>query len=170
VSFLQFKPSYLYKFDEDANEQAFPTPRAWEMCSKLIKGEKDNKKLKLLVSMAVGSGISYEFTSFNSLTKDININEILNDPEKIKDIKDISVRYSLIGAIGEIWRNKMGKDKNKKLLEKILNLCNYLDPEFAILLLGMIKKMSKLTFKRRVIDMLIWRDLAKKYSKYLSPV
>jgi len=170
VSFLQFKPSYLYKFDEDANEQAFPTPRAWEICSKLIKGENDNKKLKLLVSMAVGSGVGYEFTAFNSLTKNLNINEILDDPSKIEEIKDISVKYSLIGAIGELYKSKMKKDKDKKLLGKILNLCNYFEPEFSILLLRFIKKTSEISFKRKVVDMPIWRDVSKKYSKYLFPV
>jgi len=168
ISFLNFKPSYLYKYDESIDEQAFATPRSWEMCSKLIQNEQDSNKIKILSSMCIGDGIGYEFTSFINLSKNIDIEDILKNPDSINNIDDISVKYSLIGAITEYYKNNMKKDKNNEKLLGVLGVCNKLEPEFAVLLFRMLKQMTgKTSLQNKLFGLEEYRNLAKKFGKYI---
>jgi len=162
VSFLEFKPSFLYKFDRNNKDKAFATPRSWEFTSNLIK---DNKELTLeekhiLIASAVGDGIATELLAFLRLQNKIDLKKILENPKCVKDIKEIDLKYSLLSAIVEKYR------EDKKTLPKVLEVCNYLEPEFAILLLRFLKS-SKKEFMTDVVKIVVWKELATKYAKYL---
>ncbi len=162
VSFMEFKPSYLFKFDKKNKDKAFATPRSWEFMSKLIK---DNPKLSIedkhiLIASTIGDGIATEFLAFLKLQSKINIKEILDKPEIVMNIKELDLKYSLLSAIVEKYR------EDKKTLPKVLEVCNYLEPEFAILLLRFLKSARK-DFVNDVVKVKVWTELSKKYSKYL---
>lgn len=162
ISFLEFKPSYLYKFEKNNKDKAIATPRSWEFCSNLIKDNKDLgiEEKHILIASAIGDGIATEFLAFLRLQNKINIKEILEKPEIVRAIKEIDLKYSLLSAIVEKYR------EDKRTLPKILQVCNYLEPEFAILLLRFLKT-SRREFKTDVTKIMIWEDLSIKYAKYL---
>jgi MoxR-like ATPase len=55
IAFIQFKPSSLFNFDGKNKDKAFPTPRSWAFCSRLIKDRNENKDIiNILVGSAVG--------------------------------------------------------------------------------------------------------------------
>lgn len=161
ISFLQFKPSMLFKFDNNSKEKAFPTPRSWEYVSKLIKDVDNENELSMLVSAAVGEGVALELCAFIKLSKQVDINEILKNPDTAEIPTEISLKYSLISALPEHYR------KNDKLLEKIMRLCQRLEPEFAVLLLRMMKGVGKTKFIDHVSKLKEWDELSKKYAKFL---
>jgi hypothetical protein len=161
ISFLELKPSFLYTFDKKKKFKAFATPRTWEYTSRLIEKEKD-KDLdykEILVSSSVGEGVASEFIAFLKLKEKININEILKKPETVKKITSLDLRYSLLGAIVEKYR------EDNKVLGQALEVTNYLEAEYAILLLRFLKATRK-TFVKDAIKLPIWKELYKKYHKF----
>jgi len=162
ISFIQFKPSALYKADSKLKDKAFPTPRSWVYCSKLIKAKEDKKLLNLLVASSVGEAIGTEFSAFLRLQNKINLKEIMENPKKVADIKEIDLRYILLGTIAENYR------KDKKILEKSFELCSYLEPEFAILLLRFLKGTDKNHFQKTILKDKQGKELLNKYSDILA--
>lgn len=160
LSFLQFKPSYLYKYKEDLIDVAFATPRTWEMCSKLIEGEVNNENLQILAGASVGSGVGYEFASFLKLSESINIEDILKNPSKINDIKEISMKYSLLGATGGYYQKK----NTIEVLEQILKVCEVLEPEFGVLMIKILKSVDGNKLQKRLEKTKSWPSLARRYS------
>jgi hypothetical protein len=125
--FLQFKRSFLFKMDVNSKEDAFPTPRAWEFVSNMIKGIKDEDELLLYISQCVGYGVAREFVSWYKLKMKVNIDEIMENPEKIKGIKEIDVLTSTISGVAEKYT------EDKALLEKALGVVtNIARPEMGI--------------------------------------
>lgn len=161
VAFLEFKPSFLFKFDAKSKEKSFPTPRAWSYVNRLIKDNKaDKDEIEILVASAVGEGVAIEYSAFLELKKKINLNEILDNPKSVREIREISLRYSLLSALVERYREK------KENLQKILKVAEYLEAEFAILLLRFMKN-TRADFVKDVVKLKEWVTLAQKYSKYL---
>jgi MoxR-like ATPase len=153
VTFLNFKPSFLYRFEEKLKEKAFPTPRSWSRyCS----------QLHILISSAVGEGVATEMVAYLKLTQKIDINEILTHPEKIKTLTTIDLKYTLLSALSEIAK----KDKKKETLEKVVNCCDHFEPEFAILLLRFLKY-NVTDFVKSVQHSDKMSGVCKKYVKYL---
>lgn len=162
IAFLEFKPSFLFKFDSKSKEKAFPTPRSWSYVNKLIKGTEEDEDLQeILVSSAVGEGVGIEFMAFLRLKKKINIKEILEKPEMVREIEEISLKYSLMSGLTEKYK------EDKKNLQKIVRVCLNLEPEFAILLLRFMKNVNE-NMPRELLTIPESRTLGMKYGKYLN--
>jgi len=162
MAFIQFKPSMLFKFETDNKDKAFATPRSWAFCSKLIKDVSKDDELNILVSSAVGEGSALEFIAFNKLQRKIDIKDILKNPKKIAELKELDLKYSVISCLIEEYK------KDKKKLESITNLCEYLEPEFSILILRFMKGCNPTHFKQNIIKCKNWNSLSEKYLKYLK--
>jgi hypothetical protein len=160
ISFLNFKPSLLFKYDAKMKDKSFPTPRSWVFVSTLVSGETDEEIIYTLVSCGVGEGCAVEFGAFNKLQRKIDLDAILKNPESTTKIKDIDLKYSLVSFIAEKYRS------DRKLLGKILNVCDYLDPEFAILMLRFTKSANP-KWLDDILKEKKWEDISKKYGKYL---
>jgi len=120
IGFVNFKPTTLMNVDFN-NNQKYTTPRGWERVSKLIKDNKLNNNFELICCSAIGEGIAREFIAFCKIQKKLNLNEIINNPQKIKDIKEISTKFFLVSAFAE-------KYKDKKIpFEKIMEVSKVLD-------------------------------------------
>lgn len=162
VTFLNYKPQHLYKFDSKLKEKAFPTPRSWaRYCSPLIKDVSDNAFLLTLMSSAIGEGCAVECVAYLKLTKQIDLNDILEHPEKAADLKGIDVKYSLVSALAELV-----KKDTKTTLPKVCAVAEHFEAEFSILLLRFIKasvpKLLEYVQKDKTIA-----GVFKKYMKYV---
>ena len=131
IGFSNFKPSVLYKVDFNDN-QKFTTARGFERLSKLIKDVKDWDTFELICCSAIGEGIAREFVAFCKLQDKLKLDEIIKNPEKIEKIEDISVKYLLVSAIAEKYKDK------KITFEKIIDISKVFDKisnaEFVALL------------------------------------
>jgi hypothetical protein len=162
ISFLQFKPSYLYKFEANQKDKSFPTPRTYEYASKLIYDvSEDYDLMETLISSAVGHGIALEFTAFCKLQRKINIDDLIKNPVKIKQIKEIDLKYSVLSGVSEKYKS------DSKLFNSLLELCKFLEPEFSILLLGFIRSINPSKWKKEIMTNPTWKELSSKYAKYL---
>jgi len=169
VAFLKFKPSSLFKFDPDSKEHAFPTPRSWgEFCNRLIKGKSDKTEsdrdiIMRLASSSIGSGTAIEFTSFLKLREQIDLNDILKNPEKVSKIDQLDMKYSLLSLLSEWYDKNYKKDD----LETILKIADNMEDEFAILMLKMSKEKHKSAFLNQISKIPLWTKLGQTYGRYL---
>lgn len=159
ISFLNWKPSSFNRSDERSKDKAFPTPRSWAFCSRLISGRDDKALVSRLTASAVGEGTALELTAFLKLQTKIDFDSILKNPKQIKKITEIDLKYVLLGTIAEKYR------KDKKLLEKILPVTDYLEPEFAILLLRFLKAYHPKHFKDVMLSK--GQKILKQYAEIL---
>ena len=162
LAFVQFKPSMLFNFNPSNKDKSFATPRSWYFCSKIIEGVEDEDMLLELVSSAVGEGTALEFLAFTRLKKQIDIKNILNNPKEVAKIKELDMKYTIISAIIEEYR------KDKKLIEKIAVLCDYLEAEFGILILRFLKMEDNDYFKKNIVKASNWKKLSDKYVTFLK--
>ena len=163
LAFLNFKPSRLFSFDGKIKEKAFATPRTWAFCSKLIDGLDDEEMLSITVASAVGEAISIEFMAFLKLQRKIDIEEILKNPESVKNITEIDLKYSLLSTITEYYKKK----KTVDVLSKIGLICKHLQVEFAVILFRMVRAIDYSFFDIRARKSGIIDLLNSDFRKYL---
>jgi len=161
IAFLQFKPSDLFKFEAVNKDKAFPTPRSWAFCSKLIKERTDKNVLQILIGSAVGEATANEFMAFLKLQTKIDLKSLLKNPKQVAEIKEIDLKYVLLGTISEYYRT------DKKLLAKCFVLCEYLEPEFSALLLRFLKGINPIYFSKTILADKKGKALLTKYSDVL---
>lgn len=140
ISFLYFKPSYLHKFDKNSKESAFPTPRGWVRASKLITGIDDIETIRILMAGNVGEGVAAEYISYLKVSHKINIRELLKDPELVKQYTQLDMKFSIVSGITEIFKN------DQSITEQAIMVCNYMEPDFGMYMLRMMKGYYKNDF------------------------
>ncbi len=131
IGFLNFKPSALQvvKFDDN---QKFVTPRSWERLSKLIKDVKDWDKLDIISKSAMGEGTAIEFVSFCKIQEKMKLEDVIKHPEKIEKIDDVSVKFFLVSAVAEKYKDKKVDFKKIMDISKVFDKMS--NAEFVALL------------------------------------
>ena len=162
IGFVNFKPSVLYKVDFNDN-QKFTTPRSWERVNTLIKDVKDYKVLDLICKSAIGEGIANEFVAFCKIQEKLKLEDVIKNPKKIKDIKEVSVKYFLVSALAERYKDK--KIKFDTIMESSKVLDEVGNAEFVALLWRLCSSYTQ-QFKK---DFLLSKDskFIEKYGKYI---
>ena len=126
IAFVQYRPGLLSSFDAD--EYAFPTPRAWSMVSrKLSKANTDNDRLFYGVASLVGDGAAGEFVAFKEIANKLpDIDAIIADPSKYKRDDNPALLYALANGIAA----RANEDK----MDNIMKLSEKLTVEYQVVL------------------------------------
>ncbi len=165
IGFIKFSPDNLHNIDFDSN-QKFTTHRGWERVSNLIDGITNNYDLLTLVTCsAIGEGIGRKFVAFCKIEESMNLEDVIKNPQKLKEIKDIDVRYFLVTSVAERTRS----DNERKIpFSKIMEISKVLDEDKKAEFVALLWKMSSAysdTFKE---DFMKCTDKTiEKYSKYI---
>jgi hypothetical protein len=159
---IAFKSSNLFKVNFE-DEQKFTTYRGWERGSNLIKNVKDYVELELIMSSAIGEGVAREFVAFCKIQEKINLEDVIKNPEKLKEINEIDVKYFLVTAIADKYREDKIKFEKIAQISKIYDSMN--NSEFVALLWRMCNSYNvkfKEDFVNNIDDV-----MAEKYAKYI---
>jgi len=127
TGFLAFRPALLMA-GKAPGEQAFATPRTWEMVSDLLGDLEDAAPLKDVLAGIVGSGPAAEFLAFaedGEVTKILE--DVLEDPEKAVIPQKLSQLYALVSHLTA----RLGKAEVKRAAGLLLPR---LPPEFGVML------------------------------------
>ncbi len=164
IAFLNWKPGYLYRFDPKASDKAFPTPRMNEYVSRLIGDiQGDYQLLETLIASAVGEGVAVEFTAWYRLAEKIDLDTLIEKPEKIASIKEVSMKYSVVSGLAEKYKG------DSKLADKLFEVCKFLEAEYSVLLLKLMFSVNKMDLqKKMVMGNKKWVEIAKQYAKYFD--
>ena len=107
IGFINFKPSSLWAVNYE-DSQKFTTPRGWERLNTLVKDFKNvDETFELLCCSSIGEGIARDFIAFCKIQEKFKLEDLIKDPQKIKGINDISVKYFLSCAVAEKYGNKI---------------------------------------------------------------
>lgn len=144
IGFIEFRPDDLYPTRKDGSGtgikgNAFPTPRSWEMGSKLMMAAKNDKERYRLLGASIGNEAAHEFKTWDAIYRDVDREAIIKEgkiPEKLHNNKDRSFGYAVTLACAS-YANTL---KNTKNLEKIT-------ANIAKLLLALPKELQVVFFK-----------------------
>ncbi len=167
IGFVNLKPSAMYSFDPKHKDKAFSTPRTLAFLSDMIKGVTDMKDISEFAESTIGEGLAKEFVAFVKLGSKINIDEILEHPEKIEKLTSIDLKYLAISAIADYYKN----DKDK-IMVPMLKCALHVEPEFARLMIRMCKLHNETYFTKEITRgnkdaVATWKDVTAKLSKYI---
>ncbi|MFX0061083.1 MAG: ATP-binding protein [Candidatus Hermodarchaeota archaeon] len=100
MGFLKWRPEMLFEFNPDNPSTAFPTPRSWEFCSRLIQEEMDLKVMRDYATMSVGKRAASELAAFIEIFSQIDAEAILNDskyqfPENLGELTATIIALSV---------------------------------------------------------------------------
>lgn len=168
TSFLMSYPSKIYMFDPDNQDPSFPSPRTWAKVGKMIKDVKNIDEVKLIAAPLIGEGVATELRSHIKMSEKIDVKKILNKPkeiEKYSGVNNLDKKYSIVAEVAEMYRNQK---KGENVLDKALALCQYIEPEFGMFMVKLMKSYSKNSFATELLKCSNWSSVAKDYSKYLE--
>jgi hypothetical protein len=166
ITYLNYKHDHLFNFNVESPENAFPTPRSWsEYVSPLIKEKSHREPLFFkLVASAIGTGIATTFKAFLEVRDTINFDDILKNPQEVENITKINMQYSLVSLICQ-W---LEKNHKKDDMDKLIEIMQYQNPEFAILTLKMVVNNYMKQVEKYFPQNKIWKKkLSLEYAKYL---
>lgn len=163
IGYINFKPQDLYVVNFD-DKQKFTTPRGWERLSNLIKGVSNYKDMELYASAAIGEGIAKSFVAWCKISEKIDLPGIIADPNKIKGVEELSIKWFINTAIAE------GYSEGKIKFDKVMGISKALDEidnvELVAYLWKMCNGLSK-NFKKDFIKS-VDDGLVAKYQVYLT--
>lgn len=142
LAFLNWKQGALLERVSLAQESnAFPTPRSWTNCSKLLdmfSKDRNDPLLRRMVCSCVGQGVGMEFMGFMEVYKDLpDPSAIMDGKTKMPKIEELNKLWALSGAFIEIFNANPSK-----YADKLLELANYIsekmhETEFGVFIAKM---------------------------------
>lgn len=101
IGFIRYR-GIEHLHNMDTKENAFPTPRTWEMVNrKLPTMDPGDKEAQVVgISALVGNGVAGEFIAYRDVESQMpNIDEIIAEPKKAAVPKETSVLWAVCGAL-----------------------------------------------------------------------
>jgi MoxR-like ATPase len=112
IAFLRFKPALLHDGDATSDQNAWPTPRSWEMTSTVLNGishrraslSTDGGEVEAqLLEGTIGPAATAEFLGFLRLFRQLpSIDEILLNPERAPLPDEPSAQIAIATALGRV--------------------------------------------------------------------
>ena len=126
ISFIQYRPNLLSAFNAD--EYAFPTPRAWSMVSKkMSRANTDPERLFFGVSSLVGDGPAGEFVAFKEIANKLpDIDLLIKDPSTYKKDDNPALLYALATSLATRAQDDA--------IENIMKVAKKMPIEFQVVL------------------------------------
>jgi MoxR-like ATPase len=172
IAFILWNPTALMRFKpeeqtrNELKEKAFATPRTWEFTSDLIKDENDIDEIETCSSTTVGVGTAMEFVAFLQLRQKIDFKEIIQNPERIKEIEEDrdDLLFTFVTVVADWYK----ENSEKKHLQRICQVAEHMRGEFAILMLRFCKREHPQSFKTVIKTVPEWTNtLSQKYGDYI---
>lgn len=165
VGFLSFRHDYMIENESTAESLAFPTPRTWEMVSKLLNmSNQNNEKIYPLIAGCVGTGVASEFSSwcriFDSLP---NIEDIFKG-KTTKVPQKTDVLYALVSSMASYAREH--KD-DTYLIENSLKYALLLPPDFCVVLIKSYMAIEE-GYRERLLKLSAFTKLLSERGRYLN--
>lgn len=125
IAFLRFKPALLHDADVTSDQNAWPTPRSWEMASNVLNGlgrhaTQGPATLEAqLLEGTIGPGAAAELLGFLQLFRQLpSIDEILLNPETAPLPDEPSAQIAISTALGRVMSDQ-SVGKGVKYLERM---------------------------------------------------
>ena len=133
VGFLSYRRDYLMNFQPESEDLAFPTPRVWEMVSRMLNGIDDNpENIFSLISGLVGKGVGIEFRNWCKVFNEIPDIDSIFEGLSPEPPDSTDAMYALVSAM-TAYAKEHSDDMTK--IENSIKYADKLPPDFAAVLL-----------------------------------
>ena len=125
IGFIRWRPELLNK--PDSKENAFPTPRSWEMLNRKLASMSNDKESQVLgAASVVGDGVAGEFITYRDVeTLMPDIEQVLQHPGTTSVPTESSVLYATCGALAS--------KANDTTFAAILKYAGRMPPEYQLI-------------------------------------
>lgn len=166
TGFLTFKPDLLMQFDPASPDAAFPTPRSWEMVSRLLfaAGNLDESHLFPMIAGLVGEGAAAEFWSWCRVAGELpDIRKIFLGQEQ-KVPKRADVLYALVSSMTSYAREHRD---DMTQIENSIRYAEKLPPDFSAILLRDYLYLDK-NYKEKLLQIPAFADWLQKKGSLMN--
>lgn len=160
IGYINYRNSALFQFDPSNDDNAYPTPRSWEMVDKYLKKIDGIDKAFPLICGSIGMGAATEFKAWSSVFQD------LPDPKAIYDGKETDIPQEpdvLYALSASLVANVSGK--SKKQLANLINYSYNMPAEFATLTIKDIVMIDEV--RNTILTLPEWIKWSKKYKNFI---
>jgi hypothetical protein len=166
VAFVNWKEIYLHRNVEGDKGS---TPRGIVRASKLIEDmDIASNEAHSLISIAAGEAFATEFQAYTKCYAKLNWKSIFANPSSVKDLS-VSEVWAVTGGIAELFLKDLNKADKQKLFNQKIEVLEYMQEDFAILAMRMMRESKPKAFKDLIRQHPNFQQLSKKYSKFLAP-
>jgi MoxR-like ATPase len=125
VAFLRFRPELLHLFTPRSPEKAFPSPRSWEMASRVLDADPPRAVQLACFAGIVGQMAAIELTGFLRVFADLpSVDAVLLNPDKAMVPTDLSALYAITSALA--------KRADENVVNQVYTYLKRLPPEFTV--------------------------------------
>ncbi len=149
IGYLGFQPGDVHKVEYELPDSVGqPCARTWSKMSNILKNNAsmDVKDVEMIATGLIGQGIARKFGAYVRSAKSINLSEIINKPELIKNYEkddELSLLYAIISGVVEKFRD------NKSVIIPAFKMSLHLKKvEFGAYLLRSLKNVDKKKFMK----------------------
>jgi len=129
IGFLKFRDGLLFDFKPEGHENAFPTPRSWEMASRTLG--LPGRVMAETLEGTIGKGATSEFMSFLKMQTQLpDLNLILTGKDLTFVPTRTDLKYCLVSSLA-------ARAKDVKQMENCLKYSYALPKEFCVFLVTM---------------------------------
>jgi hypothetical protein len=170
IGYLGFQPHNVHSVQYDLPDGVGqPCPRTWTKLSAILKANKLSvPEVEMIATGLIGQGVGKEFAAFVKSAQNINLNDLIKNPNSITKLEDnLSLVYAAISGIVERFRDDKG------VLSPAVEISLALrKPELGAYLLRAIKNVDERAFMKAATNSKqLAPDLAKRmadrFAKYL---
>ena len=152
LGWLNYEPSNLFKFNPNDDNNAYPTPRSWEMVDKYLKIFKDFDSAFMSMSGSIGKGAVTAFKGYIQVFDKLpNIKDIFDGKNKDRLPQDPALLFAISAALAS-YTPKVTKDEQIKNI--IIYFKDVLPVEFVSLTIRDMCSMKDV--KQRFLDCPEW--------------
>ncbi|MDD3695380.1 MAG: AAA family ATPase [Lentisphaeria bacterium] len=132
-----------------ADIPAFPTPRSWEMSSRILSRAKDDSQQQHLLSACLGLEMSLQFIQYQKLFRKVSVKKILAGEEKLDFVKNSepSTIFAVLFAVAGYLKDHEIDDSQLLSLLAFLQSPG-LNMEYLIIFLRQVYARQKELFRR----------------------
>lgn len=155
IGFLKYRPELLHAFKPEQSEEAFPTPRTWEMVSRAVDIITQKGILSQVIAGNVGGGAAAEFGAFLKLQNELPSLDKIFAGENIVPSK-LDLKYALVSALAI--------QAKENQYNRLLEYSDALPEEFAVLMVKMLISRNQ----GAVGKAKVWPDWARKHHELIA--
>ncbi len=160
IGYINYRSSALFNFDPSSDDNAYPTPRSWEMVDKYLSKIKSIDDALPLIAGSIGLGAATEFRSWTNVFHKLpDVDGIYKGTEKsIPEEPD--VLYALSAAL-----STRAAKANKTQLTNLLNYIYDVPAEFSTLIVKDIVVIEEV--RNKILAIPEWIKWSKKFGSFI---
>lgn len=159
-AFLEERPDMLLKFDPKSPERAFPSPRAWERVSDVMKLTLAEGPQGEMLKGAIGPGAAVEFIAFTKVFHELpRLADVLAGTAELSGIKRPDVMRAVVYSV-LAW---VGESTNLERVDKAAAVALRISDEWAMLLVTRLWELAP----NLLLSAGSWKNLSGRFLKYL---